>query len=81
MKGCAIILPSPQPDPPRNKELEARIVRLRKQQEQLLYNNMIQNVSRTPEGKEESFAAESMSNFAIFLKLFHFSIYVFIWLQ
>lgn len=58
VKGCDIVLPSPPSDPPRNKELEARIVRLRKEQEQRQYNKMIQNVSRTPEGKEESFAAE-----------------------
>lgn len=59
VKGCDIVLPTPPSDPPRNKELEARIVRLRKAQEQRQYNKMIQNVSRTPEGKEESFAAES----------------------
>ncbi|XP_046456511.1 uncharacterized protein LOC124203741 [Daphnia pulex] len=58
IKGCDVVIPSPPPDPPRNKELEARIVRLRKEQEQRVYNKMIQNVSRTPEGKEESFAAE-----------------------
>lgn len=57
--GCIIILPSPPPDPPRNKELEARVLRLRKEQEQRQYNKMIQNVSRTPEGKEESIAADS----------------------
>jgi hypothetical protein len=62
IKGCHVVLPSPPPDPPRNPELEARIVRLRKEQEQRQYNKMIQNVSRTPEGKEESFAAESKSN-------------------
>ena len=61
-KGCQVVMPSPPPDPPRNPELEARIVRLRKEQEQRQYNKMIQNVSRTPEGKEESFAAESKSN-------------------
>lgn len=66
IKGCDVVIPSPPPDPPRNKELEARIVRLRKEQEQRVYNKMIQNVSRTPEGKEESFAAESKSNSAIF---------------
>lgn len=58
VKGCDIVLPTPPSDPPRNKELEARIVRLRKAQEQRQYNKMIQNVFRTPEGKEESFAAE-----------------------
>ena len=59
-KGCKIVLPSPPPDPPRSKELEARIERLRKEQEQRQYNKMVQNVSRIPEdNKEESFAAES----------------------
>lgn len=64
MKGSNIILPTPLPDPPRSKELEARIVRLRKEQEQRQYNKMIQNVSRRSEGKEESFAAES--NYELF---------------
>lgn len=68
-RGCEVILPSPPPDPPRNKELEARVQKLRKQQEQVQYNKMIQNVSRTPEGKEESFAAES-ENYIFFSTLF-----------
>ena len=62
IKGSSIILPSPPPDPPRNKELEARVERLRKEQEQRQYNKMVHNVSRKPEMKEETFASESKYN-------------------
>lgn len=57
--GSSVILPAPPPDPPRNQELEARVQKLRKEQEQRQYDKMVQNVSRAPDAKEESFAAES----------------------
>lgn len=61
VKGSNVIIPTPPPDPPRNKELEARVQRLRKEQEQKQYDKMVQNVSSpTPDHKDESFAAESI---------------------
>lgn len=61
MRGSEALLPTPPPDPPRSPELEARIARLRKEQEQREYSKMVQDVAQKSESttKEESVAAES----------------------
>ena len=60
MKGSSVELPTPPPDPPRNPELEARIQRLRKEQERKEYDKMVHNVAQDPEPiKQDSIAAES----------------------
>jgi len=58
MKGCVIELPSPPSPPPRSAELEERIKRLRKENEQRQYEQMVMNVTGSLRNKEESFAAE-----------------------
>ena len=58
LRGSDVQLPKPAPDPPRNPELQARIERLRKEQEQREYDKMVHNVSRAKEFKDESIAAE-----------------------
>lgn len=58
MKGSEVQLPKLAPDPPRNPELQARIERLRKEQEQREYEKMVHNVSHVKEFKENSIAAE-----------------------
>jgi len=62
MEGSVVQLPSPPPDPPRNPELEARIIRLRKEQERREYDKMVYNVAQSPDQslKEESISSESI---------------------
>ena len=59
MKGCTVVLPSVPLPPPRNPVLEARIIRLRKEQEKRQYEKMVRNVAQTSGPVEETFAAES----------------------
>jgi hypothetical protein len=49
MSGCEMVLPQPK-FPPRNPELEARVQRLRKEQEDREYKRMTQNVDRPVPG-------------------------------
>ena len=59
VKGCTVVLPSLPPPPPRNPQLEARIIRLRKEQEKKQYEKMVRNVAHTSGPVEETFASES----------------------
>ena len=68
MKGCVIELPSPPPPPPRSAELEERIKRLRKENEQRQYEQMVMNVTGSLRNKEESFAAECRFSNQLVLK-------------
>lgn len=68
IKGSDVELPSPPPDPPRNPVLEARIQRLRKEQERKQYEKMVQNVSQNPEPvQQDSISAECTSLCSKFL--------------
>jgi len=59
VKGCVIELPSPSPPPARSPELENRLKRLRKEQEQRQYDKMVKNVAYASQAhSDESFAAE-----------------------
>jgi len=59
VKGCVLELPSPSPPPARSPELENRLKRLRKEQEQRQYDKMVKNVAYTSQANsDESFAAE-----------------------
>ena len=59
IEGSAVELPTLPPPPPRSKELEARIERLKKEQEWRQYEQMVMNVSSKKTYKDDSFAAES----------------------
>lgn len=64
MKRCVIELPSPPPPPPRSPELENRLNRLRKEQEQRQYDEMVKNVVTTSQAKkEENFSADRMFSY------------------
>lgn len=59
MEGCIIELPTLPLPPPRSPELENRLARLRKEQEQKQYEKMVKNVTFTSQPQtNESFAAE-----------------------
>ena len=83
VKGCSVVLPSLPPPPPRNPQLEARIIRLRKEQEKQQYEKMVRNVAHTSGPAEETFASESKylfstpntwnNNLFVFCFFVHFS--------
>lgn len=77
MKGCTVVLPSVPPPPPRNPVLEARIIRLRKEQEKRQYEKMVRNVAQTSGPVEETFAAEMKTINSQLVEVFSFAVSLF----
>ena len=72
VKGCVIELPSLSPPPARSPELENRLKRLRKEQEQRQYDKMVKNVAYTSQANsDESFAAESKFSNLLHIESIH----------
>ncbi|XP_065568340.1 transmembrane protein 199-like [Artemia franciscana] len=58
LRCCDILLPTLPAPPPRNPQLEARCLRLRKEQEQKEYDAMVNRIAPPKERKPDNLAAE-----------------------